>query len=66
MTWNDELIAEVNGELFWDRKVDNTAIAVSDNDGAITLRGTKGVGPRRHGHRLLNRYAAGGGRAARA
>ncbi|MDT4906176.1 MAG: hypothetical protein QOF92_3717 [Pseudonocardiales bacterium] len=42
MTWNDELMAEVNDELFWDPKVDNTAIAVSADDGAITLRGTVG------------------------
>jgi osmotically-inducible protein OsmY len=39
---NDELTAEVNDELFWDPKVDNAAIAVSADDGNVTLRGTVG------------------------
>ncbi|MCW2545631.1 MAG: hypothetical protein JWN96_91, partial [Mycobacterium sp.] len=28
MTWNDDLVANVNDELFWDPKVDNAAVAV--------------------------------------
>jgi len=39
---NDDLQRWVTEELFWDPKVDNTAIAVSANDGEITLRGTVG------------------------
>jgi osmotically-inducible protein OsmY len=42
MSYNDDLTADVNDELFWDPKVDNTAIAVSADDGMITLRGTVG------------------------
>jgi osmotically-inducible protein OsmY len=42
MTWNDDLMANVNDELFWDPKVDNAAIAVSADDGAVSLRGTVG------------------------
>ena len=39
---NDELVLAVSDELFWDAKVDNEAIAVSADDGKITLRGTVG------------------------
>jgi osmotically-inducible protein OsmY len=39
---NDELEGLVTDELFWDPKVDNAAVAVSAEDGAITLRGTVG------------------------
>lgn len=39
---NDELKGQVTDELFWDPKVDNTAIAVSADDGVVTLRGTVG------------------------
>jgi osmotically-inducible protein OsmY len=39
---NDELQMNVADELFWDPKVDNEAIAVSANDGTVTLRGTVG------------------------
>jgi osmotically-inducible protein OsmY len=39
---NDELLLAVSDELFWDPKVDNEAIAVSADDGKITLRGTVG------------------------
>jgi len=39
---NDELVLAVSDELFWDPKVDNEAIAVSADDGKITLRGTVG------------------------
>ncbi len=42
MSYDDDLRAEVNAELFWDPKVDNAAISVSADDGAITLRGTVG------------------------
>jgi osmotically-inducible protein OsmY len=42
MSLNTDLVADVNDELFWDPKVDNTAIAVSASDGKITLRGTVG------------------------
>lgn len=33
----DELQAMVRDELFWDPKVDSAAIAVSANDGKVTL-----------------------------
>jgi osmotically-inducible protein OsmY len=39
---NDELTSHVTDELFWDPKVDNAAIAVSTDDGVVTLRGTVG------------------------
>jgi osmotically-inducible protein OsmY len=39
---NEELQLNVADELFWDPKVDNEAIAVSANDGTVTLRGTVG------------------------
>lgn len=42
MSSNDELTAAINDELFWDPRVDNVAIAVSADDGNITLRGTVG------------------------
>jgi len=42
MSGNADLTAYVNDELFWDPKVDNAAIAVSADDGKITLRGTVG------------------------
>jgi osmotically-inducible protein OsmY len=42
MSFNDDLVADVGDELFWDPKVDNAAIAVSADDGRITLRGTVG------------------------
>jgi len=35
-----ELAADVSDELFWDPKVDNSAVAVAAHDGRITLRGT--------------------------
>jgi len=37
-----DLTADVSDELFWDPKVDSEAIAVSSNDGTVTLRGTVG------------------------
>ena len=42
MSSDNKLGADVSDELFWDPKVDNVAIAVSANDGTITLRGTVG------------------------
>jgi osmotically-inducible protein OsmY len=39
---NDELVTYVNDELLWDPKVDSAAVAVSADDGAVTLRGTVG------------------------
>jgi hypothetical protein len=42
MSWNDDLVANLNDELFWGPKVDNEAIAVTADEGAITLRGTVG------------------------
>jgi osmotically-inducible protein OsmY len=42
MSLDNDLAADVSDELFWDPKVDNAAIAVSANDGKITLRGTVG------------------------
>jgi osmotically-inducible protein OsmY len=42
MSGNDELVSDVTDELFWDPKVDATAIALSAHDGSITLRGTVG------------------------
>jgi osmotically-inducible protein OsmY len=40
---NDELTRHVTDELFWDPKVDNAAIAVSADDGVVTLGGTVGT-----------------------
>jgi osmotically-inducible protein OsmY len=37
---NDDLVVSVSDELFWDPKVDSAAIAVSADDGRVTLRGT--------------------------
>jgi osmotically-inducible protein OsmY len=42
MSIDIDLVADVNDELFWDPKLDNTAIAVSADDGKVTLRGTVG------------------------
>ncbi len=39
---NDDLQLDVAAELCWDPKVDSRAIAVSADDGAVTLRGTVG------------------------
>ncbi len=39
---NDDLQLDVAAELRWDPKVDSRAIAVSAEDGSITLRGTVG------------------------
>jgi osmotically-inducible protein OsmY len=42
MSSNTDLTADVSDELFWDPKLDSTAIAVSADDGKIALRGTVG------------------------
>jgi osmotically-inducible protein OsmY len=42
MSFDTDLTADVSDELFWDPKVDSTAIAVSADDGKITMRGTVG------------------------
>ncbi|HTS73391.1 MAG TPA: BON domain-containing protein [Gaiellaceae bacterium] len=39
---NDELVLDVNDELFWDPKIDSEEIAVSADAGKVTLRGTVG------------------------
>jgi osmotically-inducible protein OsmY len=39
---NLDLTADVSDELFWDPKLDSTAIAVDAEDGRVTLRGTVG------------------------
>jgi len=39
---NDELARYVTDELYWDPKVDSSALAVSVDDGVVTLRGTVG------------------------
>jgi osmotically-inducible protein OsmY len=39
---DDDLVRDVSAELFWDPKVDNVAIAVSADDGVVSLRGTVG------------------------
>ena len=42
MSFDTDLTADVSDELFWDPKLDSTAIAVSADDGKITMRGTVG------------------------
>jgi osmotically-inducible protein OsmY len=42
MSRDNDLTADVSDELFWDPKVDSEAIAVSADEGKITLRGTVG------------------------
>jgi osmotically-inducible protein OsmY len=42
MSFDTDLTGDVSDELFWDPKLDNSAIAVSADDGKITLRGTVG------------------------
>ena len=42
MSLDTELTADVGDELFWDPKVDSTAIAASADGGKVTLRGTVG------------------------
>ena len=39
---NEELVKHVTDELVWDPKVDSTSIAVSADNGTVTLRGTVG------------------------
>ena len=42
MSWDTDLGSDVSDELYWDPKLDGTAIAVAADDGKITLRGTVG------------------------
>jgi osmotically-inducible protein OsmY len=42
MSLDTDLTADVGDELFWDPKVDSTAIAASADSGKVTLRGTVG------------------------
>jgi osmotically-inducible protein OsmY len=42
MSWDTDLAADVSDELYWDPKLDNSEIAVSSDDGRVTLRGTVG------------------------
>jgi osmotically-inducible protein OsmY len=42
MSANDDMLTDVTEELLWDPKVDSSAIAVSADDGKVTLRGTVG------------------------
>ena len=39
---DNELVASISDELFWDPKVDSEAIAVSADGGIVTVRGTVG------------------------
>ncbi len=39
---NEDLVKYVNEELHWDPKIDSEAIAVSADNGVVTLRGTVG------------------------
>ena len=39
---NEELVANVTDELFWDPKVDSSSVAVVADGGTVTLRGTVG------------------------
>jgi osmotically-inducible protein OsmY len=42
MTTDEQLRQDVTDELFWDPKLDSDAIAVSAENGFVTLRGTVG------------------------
>jgi osmotically-inducible protein OsmY len=42
MPWNDEMREDIEEELTWDPKVDAKSIAVSVDDGHVTLSGTVG------------------------
>jgi osmotically-inducible protein OsmY len=39
---DDDLVVAVSDELFWDPKLDSAEVAVSADDGVVTLRGTVG------------------------
>jgi osmotically-inducible protein OsmY len=39
---SNELVHDIRDELYWDPKIDNSAIAASVDDGRVTLRGTVG------------------------
>ena len=40
---NDDVVGFVTDELFWDPKLDSASIAVSADDGRVTLRGSVGT-----------------------
>ena len=42
MSFDDDLMADVRDELFWDPKLDSAEIAVAVDDGKVALRGTVG------------------------
>jgi len=42
MSFDDDLMADVRDELFWDPKLDSAEIAVAADDGKVALRGTVG------------------------
>jgi osmotically-inducible protein OsmY len=42
MAHDSALVSDVKDELFWDPKIDSASIAVSAQDGRVTLRGTVG------------------------
>jgi len=42
VSFDDDLAQNVTDQLFWDPKVDDGSIAVSADDGKVTLRGTVG------------------------
>jgi len=42
MSWDNDLAAHVREELSWNPKVDNAEVAVSADEGRVTLRGTVG------------------------
>lgn len=48
MSNDDELLRDVKDELRWDPRVDADAVAVSANDGRVTLRGTVGSVREKH------------------
>jgi osmotically-inducible protein OsmY len=48
MTTDEQLRQDVTDELFWDPKLDSDAIAVSSENGFVTLRGTVGSPREKH------------------
>jgi osmotically-inducible protein OsmY len=42
MSYDTDVRANVSDELLWDPKIDSSAIALSADDGTVTLRGTVG------------------------
>ena len=48
MTTDEQLRRDVTDELFWESKVDSDAVAVSAENGIVTLRGTVGSPREKH------------------